>query len=109
VPGETASAAAALGPPDMLPALAPASAEAVAVLLVEPPVVADAEMAEAPLLEVGDRKPPPLAEEVPNAPTAGGPNALEERSAEPQPVMGSGDLILARRDPNERRGEALRF
>jgi hypothetical protein len=33
---------------------APASAEAVAVLLVEPPVVADAEMAEVPLLEVGD-------------------------------------------------------
>jgi hypothetical protein len=109
VSGETAGAAAALGPPDVLQAPAPASAEAVVVLLVEPPVVADAEMAEALLLEVGDRKPPPLAEEVPDAPTAGGPDALEERSAEPRPVVGNGDLILARRDPNERRGEALRF
>jgi hypothetical protein len=102
-------AAVALGPPDVLPMPAPASAEAVAVLLVEQPVVADAEMAEVPLLQVGDQKPPPLAEEVPDAPTAGGPDALEERGAEPRPVVGSGDLILAWRDPNERRGEALRF
>jgi hypothetical protein len=78
VPRETAGATAALSPPDVLPAPAPASAEAVAVLPVEPPVAADAEMAEAPLLEVGDRKPASLAEEVPNAPTAGGPDALEE-------------------------------
>jgi hypothetical protein len=106
--GETAGAAMALGPPDVLPASTPASAEAVAVLLVEPPVVADAEMAEAPLLEVGDQKPPPLAEEVPDAPTAGGPDALE-RGAEPRPIVGSGDIILVRRDPNERRGEALWF
>jgi hypothetical protein len=49
-PGEAASAAMASGPPDMLPALAPASVEAVAVLAVEPPVAADAEMAEASLL-----------------------------------------------------------
>jgi hypothetical protein len=109
VPGENAGATAALGPPDVLSVPAPASAEAVAVLLVEPPVVADAEMAEASLLEVGDQKPPPLAEEVPDAPTAGGPDALEERGAEPWPVVGSGDLILTRRDPNERCGEALRF
>jgi hypothetical protein len=47
--GEAAGVAVALGPPDMLPALAPAAAEAVAVLAVEPPVVADAEMAEASL------------------------------------------------------------
>jgi hypothetical protein len=40
----------ASGPPDMLPAVAPAAAEAVAVLAVEPPVAADAEMAEASLL-----------------------------------------------------------
>jgi hypothetical protein len=66
-------------------------------------------MAEAPLLEVGDQKPAPLAEEVPDAPTAGGPDALEKGGAEPWPVLGSGDLILARRDPNERRGQALRF
>jgi hypothetical protein len=48
--GEAAGAAVASGPPDMLPALAPAASEAVAVLAVEPPVAADAEMAEASLL-----------------------------------------------------------
>jgi hypothetical protein len=109
VPGKTAGAAAALSPPNVLPAPAPASAEAVVVLPVEPPVVADAEMAEAPLLEVGDRKPVSLAEEVPDASTAGGPDALEEGGAEPRPVLGSDDLIPVRRDPNERRGQALRF
>jgi hypothetical protein len=109
VPRETTSAAAALSPPDVLPAPAPASAEAVVVLAVEPPVTTDAEMAEAPLLEAGDRKPAPLAEEVPDAPTAGGADALEEGGAEPRPVLGSGDLVLVRRDPNERRGQALRF
>jgi hypothetical protein len=77
VPRETAGAAAALSPPDVLPTPAPASTEAVAVLAVEPPVAADAEMAKAPLLEAGDRKPTPLAEEVPNAPTAGGADASE--------------------------------
>jgi hypothetical protein len=95
---------AALSPSDMLPAPAPASAEAVAVLPVGPPVAADAEMAEALLLEVGDRKPASLAEEVPDASTAGGLDALEEGGVEPRPVLGSGDLTLARRDPNERRG-----
>jgi hypothetical protein len=83
VPGETAGAAAALSPPDVLSAPAPASTEAVAILPVEPPVAADSEMAEAPLLEVGDQKPAPLAEEVPDAPTAGGPDALEKGGAEP--------------------------
>jgi hypothetical protein len=48
--GEAAGAAMASGPPDMLPALVPAAAEAVAVLAVEPPVAADAEMAKASLL-----------------------------------------------------------
>jgi hypothetical protein len=66
-------------------------------------------MAEAPLPEVGDRKPASLAEEVPDGSTAGGPDALEEGGAEPRPVLGSGDLIPARRDPNERCGQALRF
>ena len=80
VPGETAGAAAVLSSPDGLPAPAPASAEAVAILAVEPPVAADAEMAEALLLEAGDRKPAPLAEEVPDAPTAGGADGLEERA-----------------------------
>jgi hypothetical protein len=50
VPREAAGAAAASGPPDALPTLAPASAEVVAVPAVEPPVVADAEMVEALLL-----------------------------------------------------------
>jgi hypothetical protein len=70
----------------------------------EPPEAADVEMAEAPLLEAGDRKPAPLAEEVPDAPTAGGADALEEGGAEPRPVLGSSDLVLARRGPEERRG-----
>jgi hypothetical protein len=47
--GEAAGAAVASGPPDVLPALAPAAAEAVAILAVETPVTADAEMAEASL------------------------------------------------------------
>jgi hypothetical protein len=66
VPRETAGAAAASGPPDVLPALSSASAEAVAVLAVEPPVAADAEMVEAPLLD-----------------------ALEEGGVEPRPVLGA--------------------
>jgi hypothetical protein len=77
-PGEAAGVAAALSPPDALSAPAPASAEAVAVLPVEPPVAADAGMAEVPLLEVGDRKPASLAEGVPDASTAEGPDTLEE-------------------------------
>jgi hypothetical protein len=109
VPGESAGAVAAFTPSDVLPTPAPASAEAVAVLPVEPSVAVDAEMAEALLPEAGDRKPAPLVEEVPDAPTAGGADALEEGGAELRPVLGSGDLILARRGPNERRGEALQF
>jgi hypothetical protein len=89
VSGETAGAAAALNPPDVLPTPAPASAEAVAVLPVEPPVAADAKMAEAPLLEAGDRKPVPLVEEVPDAPTAGGADALEEGAQNRGPSWGA--------------------
>jgi hypothetical protein len=128
--------AAALSPPDVLPAPAPAPAEAIVVLPVEPSVAADAGMAEVPLLEVvsdlpslghkeraatvaevDDRKPASLAEGRPSTPsamvpdvsTAGGPDTLEEGRAEPQPVLGSGDLITAQRDPNEWCGKALRF
>jgi hypothetical protein len=54
VPRETGGAAAASSPPDALPALAPTSAEAVAVLAVEPPVATDAEMAEASLLDASE-------------------------------------------------------
>jgi hypothetical protein len=89
VPGETAGAAAALSPPDVLPAPAPASCEAIAVLPVEPPVAADAEMAEAPVLEVGDRKPASLAKEVPDALTAGGPDAMEEGTQNRGPSWGA--------------------
>jgi hypothetical protein len=89
VPGETAGAAAALSPPDVLPAPAPASAEAVVVLPVEPPIAADAEMAEAPPLEVNDWKPASLAEEVPDAPIAGGPDALEEGAQNRGPSWGA--------------------
>jgi hypothetical protein len=94
VPRETAGAAATLSPPDALPALAPASAEAVTVLAVEPPVAADAEMAEAPLLEAGDREPAPLAEEVPDAPTAGGADALEEGAQNRGPSWGAATSSL---------------
>jgi hypothetical protein len=52
--GEAAGAAVASGPPDMPPALAPAAAEAVAVPAVERHVTADAEMAEASLLDVSE-------------------------------------------------------
>jgi hypothetical protein len=85
VPRETAGAAAASSPPDVLPALAPASAEAIVVLAVEPPVAADAETAEAPLLD-----------------------ASEEGGAEPRPVLGSSNLVLARRSPDVR-CQSLRF
>jgi hypothetical protein len=85
VPRETAGAAATSSPPDVLPALAPASTEAVAILAVEPPIAADAEMAEAPLLD-----------------------ASEEGGAESRPVLGSGNLVLARRSPDGRR-QSLRF
>jgi hypothetical protein len=54
VPRETAGVTTASSPPDVLPALAPASAEAVAILAVEPPVAADAEMAEASLLDASE-------------------------------------------------------
>jgi hypothetical protein len=48
--GEAVGAVVALGPPDKMLALAPTTAEVVVVLAVEPPVAADAEMAEASLL-----------------------------------------------------------
>jgi hypothetical protein len=128
--------AAVPSPPDVLPAPAPAPAEAIAVLPVEPPVIADAGMAEVPLLEVasdlpnlghkeraaavaevGDRRPASLVEGrpstslamVPDASTAGGPDVLEEGRTEPRPVLGSGDLIPARRNPTEWCGRALQF
>jgi hypothetical protein len=85
VPRETAGAAAASSPPDASSALAPDSTEVVAVLAVEPPVAADAEMAEASLLD-----------------------ASEEGGTEPRPTLGSGSLVPARRSPDGRR-QSLRF
>jgi hypothetical protein len=38
----------------------------------------------------------------------GGVDALEEGGAEPRPILGSGDLVLARHSPNERR-QSLQF
>jgi hypothetical protein len=84
-PGEVAGAAVAFNLLDMLPALAPAAAEAVAVLAVEPPVAADAEMAEASLL-----------------------GASEKGGVEPRPVPRSGNLVPARRGSNGWR-QLLRF
>jgi hypothetical protein len=83
--GEAAGTAVASGPPDMLPALAPAAAEAVVVLSVEPPVATDAEMAEASLL-----------------------GASEERGVGPRPVPSSDSLVPARCSSEGRR-QLLRF
>jgi hypothetical protein len=83
--GEVAGAAVVSGPPDMLPTLAPAAAEAIDVLAVERPVAADAEMAEASLL-----------------------GASEEGGAGPRPVPSSGSLVPARRSSEGRR-QLLRF
>jgi hypothetical protein len=80
VPRETTGAAAASSPPDVLPALSPAPAEAAAVLAVEPPIAADAEMAEATLLD-----------------------ASEEGGTEPRPAPPSGSLVPARHSFEGRR------
>jgi hypothetical protein len=85
VPRETAGAAVAFSPPDVLSALASASVEVVVVSAVEPLIAADAEMAEA--LPLG---------------------ASEEGGAEPRPVLRSGGLVPARRSPDGRR-QSLRF
>ena len=58
----------------------------------EPSVTVDAEMAEALLPEAGDRKPAPLVEEVPDAPTAGGADALEEGAQNRDPSWGAATL-----------------
>jgi hypothetical protein len=136
VPEETADAAVAPSPPDLLLAPASTPAGAVADLPAEPPVASDVGMVEEPPLEVvpdlpslghkerattvaevGDRRPASLAEGrpststtmVPDASTAGGPDALEEGRAEPRPVLGSSDLIPTRCNPNEWCRQVLRF
>jgi hypothetical protein len=64
----------------MLSAVAPAAAKAVAVLTMERPIAADAEMAEASLI-----------------------GASEEGGARPRPVPLSGSLVPARRSSEGRR------
>jgi hypothetical protein len=122
VPGESADAAVAPSPPDLL--LVPASAPAGAIgdSPAGPPVASNVGMVEVPPLvvvsnlpilgheeratviaEVGDRRPVTLAEGRPStstamvfdASTAGGPDALVEGHAEPRPVLGSSGLIPA--------------
>jgi hypothetical protein len=110
VPEETADAAMAPSPPDLLLAPASTPAGAVADSLAEPPVASDVGMVEVPPLvvvpdlpilgheeratavaEVGDRGPTTLAEGRPStltamafdASTAGGPDALVEGRAKP--------------------------
>jgi hypothetical protein len=83
--GEAAGADVASGPPDMPPMLAPAAAEAAAVLVGERPVAADAEMVEASAL-----------------------GASEEGGVETRSVPPSGSLVSARRS-SERRRQLLRF
>jgi hypothetical protein len=134
--GETADAAVAPSPPDPLPAPASTPAGAVADSPAEPPVASNVGMVEVPPLvvvpdlpvlgheeratvvaEVGDRSPATLAEGRPStstammfdASTAGGPDALVEGRTEPRPVLGSSGLIPAQRNPNEWRGQPLRF
>jgi hypothetical protein len=136
VPGEAVDAVAATSPPDLLPAPASTSVGAVADSPAEPPIASDVGTVVGPPLEVvpdlpilgheegaiavaedSDRRPIASAEgwpststtTVPGAPTAGGPDASVEGSAEPRPVSGSSGLIPARRNPNEWCGQALRF
>jgi hypothetical protein len=78
--GEAAGADVASGPPDMPPVLAPAAAEAAAVLVEERPVAADAEMAEASTL-----------------------GASEEGGVETRSVPPSGSLVPARRSSRRQR------
>ena len=82
---EAADADVASGLPDMPPALAPAAAEAAAVLVGERPVAADVEMAGASAL-----------------------GASEEGGVETRPVPPSGSLVPARRSSEGRR-QLLRF
>jgi hypothetical protein len=136
VPGETADAAAAPSPPDLLPASTSTLAGAIADSPAEPPITSDVGMVEVPPLVVvpvlpvlgheeraaavavvGDRRPATLAEGRPSTSTAmvsdvstaGGPDALVEGGAELRPVLGSSGLIPAQRNPNEWREQPFRF
>jgi hypothetical protein len=133
MPGEAVDAAAASSPPALLPAPTSIPARTVADLPAEPPVAADVEMAEVPpppapsilvipdspifdheegaaiVAEVSERRLVTLAEERPDASTAGGPDASAaegpdasaEGHAEPWPVVGSSSVIPTQLNPNE--------
>jgi hypothetical protein len=136
MPEETVDAAVAPSPPDLLLASVSAPAGAIADSPAEPSVASDVRMVEVPPLvvvpdlpilgheesatvvaEVGDRGPTTLAEGRPSmstamafdASTARGPDASAEELAEPRPVLGSSGLVPAQRNPNEWRGQPLRF
>jgi hypothetical protein len=141
MPGEAVDAAVASSPPALLPALTSIPAGAVADSPAAPPVAADVEMAEVPpppaplvlvipdppifdheegaavVAEVGERRLVTLAEERPDASTAGGPNALAAEGpnasavgrTEPWPIMGSSGLIPMQLNPNEWGGQPLVF
>jgi hypothetical protein len=136
VPEETADAAVAPSPPDLLPTSASTPARSIADSPAEPPVAFDVGTVEVPPLvvvldlpvlgheeratavaEVGDRRPATIAEGRPSASTsmvfdastAGGPDALVVGRAEPRPALGSSGLIPAQRNPNEWRGQPFWF
>jgi hypothetical protein len=136
MPGEAVDVAVASSPPVLLPASASILAGAVADPPAEPPVTADAEMAEASLplvipdlhifdheegaavvAKVGERRLVTLAEERPDtstavatdASTAGGLDASVAGRAEPWPVLGSSGLIPTQLNPNEWCGQPLLF
>jgi hypothetical protein len=107
--GEAVDVVVASSPPALLPALTLIPAGAVAVSPAEPPVAADVEMAEVPpppapsvlvipnhpifdheegaavVVEVGERRLVTLAEERPDASTAGGPMPRPRRDPMPRP------------------------
>jgi hypothetical protein len=122
MPGEAADAATAPSPPDLSSAPASTPAGAVADSPVEPPIAAYVGMVEAPppvvipdlpvlvheegaavVAEVGDWRFATLAEErpsmsttvVPDASTAGGPDAQVDGRVESWPVLGSSGLTPA--------------
>jgi hypothetical protein len=136
MPGEAADVVVAPSPPDLLPAPASTPAGAIIDSPAGPPVAADVGMVEAPppvvipdlpvlgheeratvVAEVGDRRHAALAEErpstsmavVPDASTAGGPDAGVEGHAEPWPALGSSGLTPVQLNPNEWCGQPLRF
>jgi hypothetical protein len=117
MPGEAVDAAAASGPPSLLPTPTSILAGAAAGAPTEPSAAADVEMAEVPppsapsvlvipdssvfdhgegaavVAEVGKQRPVALTEERPDASAVEGPDASVMGRADPWPVVGSKGLI----------------